>query len=152
MDPRAENQLSDNLAMAMDKLVRFLARRDHSELELQEKLGKSFTQEVVDRAIETARERKWLPDPQELAERVASALGAKRKGQLYIQNYLRKKGLPPVPRQEEQELEKARDLLKSRFDCFDNWLDHEMKQKAYRYLANRGFEDQIIKKVLYEKS
>ena len=30
MDPRAENQLSDNLAMAMDILVRFLARRDHS--------------------------------------------------------------------------------------------------------------------------
>lgn len=97
MDPRAENQLSDNLAMAMDKLVRFLARRDHSELELQEKLGKSFTQEVVDRAIETARERKWLPDPQELAERVASALGAKRKGQLYIQNYLRKRASRRFP-------------------------------------------------------
>lgn len=145
-------QLSDNFALAMDKLVRFLARRDHSELELREKLGRTFTSETVEKTIETARERKWLASPEELAERVASGLSSKKKGQLYISNYLRKKGLPAVDGDVDMELEKARELLLDRYECYENWQDYETKLKAYRFLANRGFEDQVIKKVLYEKS
>jgi regulatory protein len=143
-----EIERSDNLAMAIDKLARYLARRDHSELELQEKLTRDFMPDTVGKALSCARERKWLSDPTELAERVAVNLGAKRKGQLYIQNYLRRKGLPVVKADEGQELNKARELVEMRFD---RQLDFTLKQKAYRFLANRGFEDQIIKKVLYEK-
>ncbi|MCC7405732.1 MAG: regulatory protein RecX [Bdellovibrionales bacterium] len=143
-----EIERSDNLAMAIDQLARYLARREHSELELQEKLTRDFMPDTVGKALACARERKWLSDPAELAERVAVNLSAKRKGQLYIQNYLRRKGLPGVKADEGQELSKARELVEMRFA---RNLDFALKQKAYRFLANRGFEDQIIKKVLYEK-
>ncbi|MBK7843797.1 MAG: regulatory protein RecX [Bdellovibrionales bacterium] len=140
---------SDNLALAVAKLAQLLSQRDHSEKELKQKLAVHFQIETIEKAIERAKSNRWLAKENELAEKVAQNLGRKKKGQLYIQNYLRRKGLPQVVFDKDQEVTNARNLLVRKFG---SEIDFETKQRAYRFLAHRGFEDYIIREVLYEKS
>lgn len=140
---------SDNLALALAKLAQLLSQRDHSEKELKQKLAVHFQLETLEKAIEWAKDNRWLAKENELAEKVAQILGRKKKGQLYIQNHLRRKGLPQVAFDRDQEMNNARDLLARKFG---NEINFETKQRAYRFLAHRGFEDYIIREVLYEKS
>lgn len=140
-------ELSSNLALAMDKVVRMLARRDHSELEIKQKLNLRFDGNVIDKAIDIARRNRWIGCEKELAERVAKDLSRKKKGQYYIEKALRRKGLPLVEWNEQEEVEKAQQLVCRRFADLDK-LDLETKQRVYRFLANRGFKESIIKKVI----
>jgi SOS response regulatory protein OraA/RecX len=140
---------SNDLALAVAKLAKLLSQRDHSEKELKQKLAVHFQLEIIEKAIECAKNNRWLAKESELAEKVAQILGRKKKGQLYIQNYLRRKGLPQVAFDRDQEMNNARTLLASKFG---SEIDFETKQRAYRFLAHRGFEDYIIREVLYEKS
>lgn len=142
---------SSDLNICLDRLAFYLARRDHSEKELRTKLGRKFTSEVINQALESAKQQKWLKSPEELSELVAQALHRKHKGHVYIRRFLQKKGLPGLLPEETKELEKAQYLLKMKFGSIQDF-DFEIKRKAYRFLAYRGFEDHIIKKVLYEKS
>lgn len=151
LERKPKNDRSTNLAQVMDQLVRLLARRDHSECELKQKLTKFFAHELVDKAIHMAHSHRWLADENELAQRVAKTLSEKKKGQNYIRHYLRRKGLPAVEMDAEMELEKAHQLLTQKFGSeeLSRWgLDLKTKQKAYRFLMNRGFEDHTIRKAL----
>ena len=130
---------------AQNKLMDYLARRDHSEKELREKLSKNFEVEEIDRAIQTAKDSGWMADPQELAEKVRDSLSTKGKGAAYIRQYLIKKGLPTVSFDEDLELEKGRKLIAPLIQRGED------KPKLHRYLVNRGYEHSIIRKVIYEK-
>lgn len=133
------------MSTALNKLMDYLARRDHSELELRQKLRLKFSAEDIDRALQTAKERGWMPAPEELSERVARQLGQKGKGLLYIQQYLKKKGLPAVAADEEAECEKCRKLIAPLLAKEKDFI------KLTRYLQNRGYENHIIRKVLDEE-
>jgi regulatory protein len=126
---------------AENKLLALLAQRDHSEKELRTKL-KKYPVEDVNLAINKAKERNWLKPAEDLSYKVAAMLSQKGKGQLYIQNYLRQKGLPNIRMDEEEEFNKACRLIES--------LRHKQKDfiKWSRYLQNRGYETSIIRKVL----
>lgn len=80
---------------AYDRLVDYLARRDHSERELREKLKKAqHTDQEIESAIGEARERKWLPDESVLATREADRLARQGKSPQQIRVWLSRKGLP----------------------------------------------------------
>lgn len=73
----------------------YLARRDHSERELRDKLKKAqHTDHEIEAAIEEARERKWLPDESVLAAREADRLARQGKSPQQIRVWLSRKGLP----------------------------------------------------------
>lgn len=150
MDPEKEPEKKKPKFTAINKLMDYLARRDHSEKELREKLSKNFSPDEVERAIRHAYEHNWMSPPEELAERVKLSLHRKKKGQIYINRYLQEKGLPQVSRDHEVELEKAREVLEMKFGKTGNFSFEERK-KAYKYLSYRGFEHDVIKKVTYEK-
>lgn len=143
-----ENDEHKERLRALNKVADYLARRDHSELELRTKLGKHFESSTIDWAIQEAQESNWLGDPQEIAERAALSLHRKRKGYLYIKRFLKEKGLPNVNRDETLEYEKAEDLLQDKFGKFSDF-SYEEKQKAFRFLINRGFEDSLIKDIIF---
>ncbi len=151
MPSRPPDQEKFHRKSARDKLMDFLARRDHSELELRQKLGRDYPTDEVDMAIELARTRGWLLAPEALAERVTEQLNRKNKGTRYIQKFLKLRGLPFLARDSEQELEKARTLTKSKFG-HDAPYSYEEQKKIGRYLVNRGFDEGTIRKVMYEKS
>jgi regulatory protein len=138
---------------AKDKLMDYLARRDHSELELKQKLRKKgdYTAEEIDEALEWARRHKWLPEPEVISQKVADTLHRKYKGIHFINQYLREKGLPTVGRNDELELEKARHLINNKASSRKRSEKATAKHKMARFLVSRGFDGAIIRKVIHEE-
>lgn len=143
-----EDEIAEGIK-AYDKMAYYLGARDHSLKELHLKLSKKFSQNVVNSTLAKAIDHGLIMPPSELAKKTAEILHGKNKGYYYIQNYLRKKGLPEVEREEEIEMNKACDILNNHFTEGEK-LNNEQKQKAMRLLNNRGFDNETIKKVIYE--
>lgn len=134
---------------AIDKIVDYLSVRDHSEKEIREKLTlKEFGQSEIDEGMELAQEQGLMLEPAKLSENVSGQLNRKHKGILYINQYLKSKGLPCVHPDWELEIEKARELVLKRFTKNPPYTIEE-KQDIYRYLSNRGYADQTINKVIH---
>jgi len=126
------------------KAMDYLARRDHSEKELYEKLKKNFDPTEITLAIEEIKERGWLIPEHDLSEKVTQSLHRKNKGIHYIHQFLTKKGLPLTSVDHEVELEKAMQLVNSRIK------DPTNLSKVSSLLKNRGFDTETIGKVIYE--
>ncbi|MCB0422806.1 MAG: regulatory protein RecX [Bdellovibrionales bacterium] len=141
---------SSDKRQALYKLADYLARRDHSAQELRSKLLRKFTTDAVQWALKEATEQGWMSPPEELAERVALSLQRKKKGAKYIQRYLAEKGLPKVPVSTDSEKKNALTLLEEKFGP-PSQLTYEEKQKAFNFLYRRGFEDVIIRHVLFSR-
>lgn len=124
------------------------ARRDHSEKELRERLEKNnkYQQETVEQVIKEAWENKWLIPPEELSERVARYLHEKFKGHIYINQYLRKKGLPEVELNEDLEIQKAQEIIERKYK--NQIEDFQKRVKIHRFLSSRGFISPTIQQVL----
>lgn len=140
---------------AKRKVMDLVAMRDHSEKELRKKLREKFSDEddlddVVEEAINYAKDNNWLGDPTDLAYRMADMLHRRRKGIHYINNYLREKGLPAVESDRDVELEKALSIVKNKYDE-DFEFSREEKARVARMLASRGFDSETVRKVIYEK-
>lgn len=140
---------------AREKVMDLLARRGHSELELRQKLSRTYEPAEVDDAIQFAQENNWMTAPDELAERVAVELGRRKKGHRYINQFLKNKGLPPVTKDAEDEVTRAQELAEtklSRLLAKTQALDYEesrkIQQKIYRLLGSRGFDEETIRRVL----
>lgn len=134
---------------ALEKIVDYLAVRDHSEKEIRNKLTlKEFEPEEIDEGIEMAQEQGLMLEPMKLAENVSDQLHRKQKGILYINQYLKSKGLPCIHPDWDMELEKAKELTLKRFNKNPPYTIEE-KQDIYRYLTNRGYADQTINQVIH---
>ncbi|WP_347356062.1 regulatory protein RecX [Bdellovibrio sp.] len=140
---------------AKKKIMDMIARRDHSEKELRTKLRDKFSDEedvgdIIEEAIEFAKDNRWLGDPVDLAHRLADMLHRRNKGIYYINNYLKEKGLPAVETDRALELEKALAIVKNKYDE-DHKFSREEKARVGRLLASRGFDSETVRKVIYEK-
>lgn len=124
-----------------------LARRNHSELELRRKLADDYAEDDITDAIRIAQESGWMPPAEEIAERVAVELGRKKKGHRFINRFLRNKGLPPVAKDVDAEVEKACAIVHSKMKS-EGPFDREQQIKIWRLLANRGFDDDTIRRVI----
>lgn len=138
---------SENKSPKSDKayqaLIRLLSRRDYSELELKQKLGRYYTTDAIQTALQKAAEYKWLKEPQELAQSYSEILNRKGKGHSAVLRELKKRGLPAIDRNDEREIEKAKSVLAKKFRGKAK-LDMKERQKAYRLLAYRGFDSETI--------
>lgn len=126
----------------------FLARRNHSELELRQKLSRTYHRDDVEDAIAFAKENNWMANPEELAGRVAIELGRKQKGHRYINQFLKQKGLPPVSKDSESELEKALEVIQSKRRGRTDAITYEEQTKLYRWLSTRGFDEATIRQAI----
>ena len=132
---------------AVKKIADYLSRRSYSEAELKLKLSKTFSLEIIERALRQAKQNHWLEDAQELSKRVAENLHKKNKSWKYIKNYLFKKDLPLPPYDREKELIKAESLLTKKEASLKN-LSLDKKRKLQLFLAYRGFEENIVREIL----
>ncbi len=135
---------------AREKVMDLLARRDHSELELRRKLSVQYEADEVADAIEFAKQNKWMKAPEELASQVAQQLNRKNRGARYIQKFLQSRGLPRVAKDSDEEFRKALELATIKLR-HDPPFAFEERNKIARLLKNRGFDDEIIRKVIHEK-
>lgn len=136
---------------ARNRVMDLLARRDHSEKELRDKLFDKFSPAEIDKAIAFARENNWLLAEDVLAERFAGQMHRRNKGVHAINHKLRKMGLPSVKSDPDQELEKALQLAETKIARLKSALDKKGREKIGRFLLSRGFAPGIVRKVVYEK-
>ena len=146
---QTDEEIRELSIKAYDKMAYYLAARDHSLKELYQKLSKNFPQDIVNLTLDKAIDQGLISSPKEMAAKTAQMLHRKNKGYYYIHNYLKKKGLPEVERDEEIEIDKACAIINGYFTG-ENSLSYEQKQKAIRLLKNRGFDNDTIKKAIYE--
>jgi regulatory protein len=76
-------------------------------------------------------------------------LGRKGRGINFINEHLKKKGLPEISRDSSVELEKAQRLVENKYSDFSE-MDQDQKAKVGRFLLSRGFEMEVVEKVIYE--
>lgn len=122
----------------------YLARRDHSEKELREKLSRTYEAEEVEHAIEYVHSNGWMMPPHELSLKVTESLNRKKKSYFFIINYLRQKGLPTVEMNADIEFEKALSILELKAKDLSDY------KHLHSLLKNRGFDTDIIRKVINE--
>jgi regulatory protein len=156
--------------LAKNKLMDLIAVRDHSELELRRKLKAALVRAkysvdvtdvqilaAVENALQFARGKGWLQAPVDLAEKTAMALHRRGKGILYINAYLSEKGLPAIDSDVDLELDKAQALVETMklktFDFLKLPADEKNKLRTRwsRQLASRGYDEEIVRKVIYEE-
>lgn len=144
----------EKILRARKKMMDYVARRDHSEKELRQKMREQYSQAEIDLAIEYGKEKGWIPDSpesqQSLAEKFTQMLHRRGKGIHAINHYLQSKGLPQQKPTYELELEKAQELLENKFASWPK-LDAKEKAKAGRFLMSKGFESQVVREILFRK-
>ncbi len=140
---------------ARNKVMDYLARRDHSEKELRQKLKRQYSSEEIEIAINYGKDRGWIPNDaasrKALAVKAAESLHRKKKGIIYINSFLKKKGLPEVESNDEQELEKAQELVKNKYslsEVTDSEEKRRLVTKLSRFLLSRGFRRNTIQQVI----
>jgi SOS response regulatory protein OraA/RecX len=137
-----------NDTQALELLARYLTLRDHSRQELCEKLIARFGAKLISELMAEADRRGWLLPEDEIAQRAALTWERKLKGRGYIEEQLRKRGLPLPPVNEEAELVRLRDLVLKKFGE-PSTLSMEVRAKAFRFLTSRGFEERTIRMVFH---
>ena len=92
-----------------DRLLGYLARRDHSPRELRQKLSKHADKpEEVTALLEWAHEHDLIKSDEELTATFSRYLNRRLKAHNQIKAALSAKGLPPPARDPEVEIQKAR--------------------------------------------
>jgi len=139
---------------AMDAAVRILAPRQHTEAELRRKLGKrGFDPETVDAVLAECRDRNYVDDAATarlyLAELIRKDYGVNR-----VRQAMRQKGLADALIEEiseeyagsEDERAAARKALAKKRPALERETDpRKRREKAYRFLAGKGFTGEVIR-------
>lgn len=138
---------------AKKRIMDYIAKRDHSEKELRQKLNPFCEKETIDQAITWAQEQNWLALPEILKEKFADQLHRRGKGIRTINQKLKAKGLPTTKSDFNTEILKAKKLVFAKWSSHDfQGLDfnesQKLKAKIMRFLIARGYESEIVQQIL----
>jgi regulatory protein len=150
----------ETLQKAMDKAMNLLSRRGHSRKELFDKLFKrGFSKRVIMQTLSECERLNFINDF-DFAESYLAELRAKGYGIYRIKNAMFKKGVPSAilkeliengTDNEEDERERAMEALKRKMKTLEKESEpRKRKEKAYRFLAGRGFSMDVIYSVYDE--
>jgi regulatory protein len=139
----------------LKKAFDLLSRRAHSTKELRDKLYKrEFSKPDIDTVI-TECERLGLLNDELFANDYAAELSGQGKGLFKVKMKLRNKGLSDehiekaLEKIVDNEQENAENALNRKLRSLMNEEDiNKRRQKAYRFLAYRGFSSDIITKLM----
>ena len=139
----------------LKKAYDLLARRAHSAQELRNKLYKrKFSSHDIETVISECRRLNLLDDGQ-FAEDYAAELSGQGQGPFKIKMKLRDKGLSETDIEKalneitDNEYENAQRALAGKLRGLLNEPDmNKRRQKAYRFLAYRGFSSDAITRLL----
>jgi regulatory protein len=135
------------------KALRMLARREHSRAELAQKLAADGTREDI-HAVLDQLERSGLLSDARFAEAYVSSR-ASRIGNARLRYDLRARGIADeviaaaMPAEADSEAERAREVWRRKFDAPP--VDRADYARQARFLQQRGFAVDIIRKVLKEQ-
>lgn len=151
-----KNILDDEIYMkAKNKALNILSKSSQSEKQIRQKLSKDFEEHTIDRVIEFLQKYKFVDD-EDLANRIVNTnVNLNKYGKNKIKQNLYNKGIDKSIIEQamneidsDKEFENALYLGKKRYDRLKNEDPRKAYQKIGNHLAYKGFNYDIIKKVL----
>lgn len=146
--------MTDEELQVMKSAVRILSRRPHSRRELIDKLmAREFRYPAVLAAVKECEKHGYLNDGQ-MVEDYGNELAARGLGDFRIKLKLRGKGLPAALiadklaelSGESPPEERAVQALERKMPALNREKDpRKRREKAYRFLASRGFNGEAIR-------
>ncbi|MDO5011514.1 MAG: recombination regulator RecX [Intestinibacter bartlettii] len=148
--------LDDEMYMkAKNKALSILSKASQSEKQIKQKLAKDYEEDTIDRVIEFLQKYKFVDD-EDLASRIVNTnVNLNKYGKNKIKQNLYNKGIDKNIIENaiddidtDKEFENALYLGKKRYDRLKNEDPRKAYQKIGNHLAYKGFNYDIIKKVL----
>jgi len=143
-----EDEIKEERSKIRKSLMGLLARREHSRLELFQKvIKKNYDAELINENIKDFVENDWQSD-QRYGEMVVRSRITKCHGPAKITRELQQKGVSSDIIEQSINIdidwcELAETALKKRFACYGENQNEVAKQ--YRFLLQRGFTNEQIK-------
>lgn len=153
-----ESLLHDEMYMkAKNKALSVLSKSDQSEKKLREKLLNDYDENIVEEVIEFLKGYKLIDDNL-LAEKIVhDNMNLSKFGKNKIKQNLYNKGISASDIQDaisqidpDEEYENAKYLAEKRLKRLKGEDKNKINQKIYQHLAYKGFNYDIIKRVLRE--
>lgn len=148
--------LDDEMYMkAKNKALSILSKASQSEKQIKQKLAKDYEEDTIDRVIEFLQKYKFVDD-EDLASRIVNTnVNLNKYGKNKIKQNLYNKGIDKSIIENaideidtDKEFENAFYLGKKRYERLKNEDQRKAYQKIGNHLAYKGFNYDIIKKVL----
>jgi regulatory protein len=153
-EDEAKIKEAESLSKCLDKAYNFLSYRPRSEKEMRDKLLEKFEEETVDMAIIKLKDYNFIND-MDFARMWVSSRGGSRSARA-LSFELKKKGVSKEVIEEavsdidkEKEFENALDIVRSK-SKYHGLEKNEAYQKVGGFLARRGYNYDIIKRVITE--
>lgn len=153
-----ESLLHDEMYMkAKNKALSVLSKSDQSEKKLREKLLNDYDENIVEEVVEFLKGYKLIDDNL-LAEKIVhDNMNLSKFGKNKIKQNLYNKGISASDIQDaisqidpDEEYENAKYLAEKRLKRLKGEDKNKINQKIYQHLAYKGFNYDIIKRVLRE--
>jgi len=140
---------------AKNKALNILSKADQSEKKIKEKLQTDFEEETINKVIDFLKRNKFVDDNLLAHKIVHTNLNLNKCGKNRIKQNLYNKGLDTSAIIEAMseidsdiEFENAMYLAKKRYERIKNEDSRKIYQKLSQHLAYKGFDYDIIKRVL----
>lgn len=140
-------------AKAYEYALNLLSRRDYTSSEIEKRLkDKEFSSNTIVKVIEKLKVYGIINDIRYIEKYVHDSQKIKRYGIRKVLYNLESKGIEKslfenVPQDEEIEFENAYNLAVKKLKLIGNKEDKKLR--IYRHLTSKGYEYELIKKVLY---
>lgn len=134
-----------------------LKLRDRSEFEIRKKMReKEFLPEEIDNTVKFLFDKKFLDDDRFTEIYVRSQRSIGRNGKVKIRMKLKNLGVADETinkylssdSENDDELENAQEVVKKWLRTKSNTPKEKIREKLFRHLAGRGFEYDVIMKVV----
>ncbi|MCR8746521.1 recombination regulator RecX [Romboutsia lituseburensis] len=140
---------------AKNKALNILSKTDQSEKKIREKLSNEFEEDTIDKVIDFLRNNKFIDDELLASKIVNTNINLNKCGKNKIRQNLYNKGINSESISEALseideniEFENAMYLAKKRYERVKKEDNRKIYQKISQHLAYKGFNYDIIKKVL----
>ena len=148
--------LSDEMYLkAKNKALNILSKADQSEKKIREKLSTDFEENTIDKVIEFLKRNNFINDNLLAQKIVNTNLNLNKCGKNRIKQNLYNKGIDSSTINKaisdidnEAEFGNAMYLAKKRYERIKNEDKRKIYQKLSQHLAYKGFNYDIIKRVL----
>lgn len=148
--------LSDEMYLkAKNKALNILSKADQSEKKIREKLSTDFEENTIDKVIEFLKRNNFINDNLLAQKIVNTNLNLNKCGKNRIKQNLYNKGIDSSAINKaisdidsEAEFENAMYLAKKRYERIKNEDKRKIYHKLSQHLAYKGFNYDIIKRVL----